>query len=83
MELMAAMEKNMESLDELESENSKLKAELTKKTEEIVELRHGIAEFYNPFDLKRFQSLINTKGINKQKVSNTQVSIAPIRIFLH
>ena len=42
MELMAAMEKSMESLDELESENSKLKAELTKKTEEIVELRHGI-----------------------------------------
>ena len=49
MELMAAMEKSMESLDELESENSKLNAELTKKTEEIVELRHGIngLGFYN------------------------------------
>ena len=37
MELMAA---SMDNLDELESENSKLKEEIAKKNEEIVELRH-------------------------------------------
>ena len=39
MELMAA---SMEDMDELESENKKLKEELVKKNEEIVKLRHGI-----------------------------------------
>ena len=33
---------SMENLDELESENSKLKGEILRKTEEIVQLRYGI-----------------------------------------
>ena len=39
MELMSA---SLDNLDELESENLKLKEEMAKKTEEIVALRHGI-----------------------------------------
>ena len=36
------MAKSMDNLDELESENSKLKEEIAKKNEEIVELRHRV-----------------------------------------
>ena len=32
---------SMENLDELESENSKLKGQILKTTEEIVQLRYG------------------------------------------